>query len=197
MILTVAGFKGGVGKTTTAIHLAAFLNDLAPTVLVDGDANSSATAWVARGKLPFPAVGPGQMARVARQFEHIVIDTAARPTEEELNDLVEGCDLLVLPTTPDALSLQVLMLTVTELRQIKANKFKVLLTAIPPRPSRDGDEARAMLVEEGLPMFPFGIRRLAAFQKAALSGQIVRDVNDPRAAWGWEDYQAAGREIIK
>lgn len=197
MILTVAGFKGGVGKTTTAIHLAAFLHELAPTVLVDGDANSSASAWIERGSLPFPAVGPGQMARVARQYEHIVIDTAARPAEDELKDLAEGCDLLVLPTTPDALSLQVLMLTVSELHRIKADRFKVLLTAIPPRPSRDGDEARAMLIEEGLPVFASGIRRLASFQKAALTGKLVRDVDDPRAAWGWEDYQAVGREIVK
>jgi chromosome partitioning protein len=196
MIITIAGFKGGIAKTTTAIHIAALLHQNAPTVLVDGDANSSASAWVHRGSLPFPAVGPGQMARAARQHEHVVIDTAARPTDEELKDLAEGCDLLVLPSTPDALALEGLTLTVQALRRLGATRFKALLAVIPPRPSRDGDEAQLMFAERGLPAFHAGIRRLIAFQKAALTGKLVRDVDDPRASWGWEDYEAVGKEIL-
>ena len=42
MIITVAGFKGGVGKTTTAIHLACyFAQQSEKTLLVDGDPNRS------------------------------------------------------------------------------------------------------------------------------------------------------------
>ncbi|MFX5302078.1 ParA family protein, partial [Acinetobacter baumannii] len=56
MILAVTGFKGGVGKTTTAVHLAAVLAEDAPTLLVDGDPNRSATGWHARGGLPVKVV---------------------------------------------------------------------------------------------------------------------------------------------
>ena len=197
MIVTVASFKGGVGKTTTAVHLAAFLSEnRSSTVLIDGDDNSSATAWGKRGSLPFPVVDARQTARVARQFENLVIDTPARPSLEDLRQLVDGCDMLIIPSTPDALSLDALQLTVEALRNLQADRFRVLLTVIPPKPSRDGDEARAMLTEEKLPLFAGSIRRLAAFQKAALAGHLVKDVDDSRAHLGWEDYQAVGKELL-
>ena len=160
MIVTVASFKGGVGKTTTAVHLAAYLNEnRSSTVLIDGDDNSSATAWGKRGSLPFPVVDARQTARVARQFENLVIDTPARPSLEDLRQLVDGCDMLIIPSTPDALSLDALQLTVEALRNLRANRFRILLTVIPPKPSRDGDEARTMLTDEKLPLFAGSIRR--------------------------------------
>lgn len=195
MILTVASFKGGVGKTTTAVHLAAYLQSLAPTLLIDGDPNRSASGWTKRGELPFRVVDERQAARYARDYEHIVIDTAARPSEEDLRALVEGCDLLLIPTTADALSLDALMLTVETLRKLGTDRFRILLTMIPPRPSRDGEEARAVLTEAGLPVCSGGIPRLVAFQKAALAGLAVSQVPDPRAGVGWDAYRAIGEEL--
>ena len=80
MIITVASFKGGVGKTTTAVHLAAYLQTLAPTLLLDGDDTRNATAWSKRGKgFPFKVADEVQAARFARDFTHTVIDTGQRP----------------------------------------------------------------------------------------------------------------------
>jgi len=118
MILTVASFKGGVGKTTTAVHLAAYLQKKAPTLLIDGDPNRSASKWTTRGELPFKIVDERSAARYARNYEHVVIDTEARPDEEDLRALADGCDLLVIPTTPDALALDALLLTVEALEKI-------------------------------------------------------------------------------
>jgi chromosome partitioning protein len=197
VIVTVASFKGGVGKTTTAVHLAAYLQAKAPAVLIDGDDNNSATAWAARGRFPFPVVDSRQTARAARQYEHLVIDTRARPSLEDLRALVEGCDLLVIPSTPDAMALDALHSTVEALHSLGADRYRILLTVIPPRPSKDGYEARALLKSEGLPVFAGSVRRLVAFQKAALSGCLVNEVEDPRAEFAWEDYRAIGKEILK
>ena len=196
MIITVASFKGGVGKTTTAVHLAAYLQKKAPALLVDGDANRSATVWGKRGGLPFKVVDERQAARYARNYEHVIIDTAARPDEDDLKALAGGCDLLIIPVTPDALALDALMLTVKVLQNIGSDSYRVLLTIIPPRPSRDGEEARSTLQQGTLPLFEGGIRRFVAFQKAALAGVPVFSVRDPRAQLAWTDYEKMGKEIL-
>jgi chromosome partitioning protein len=197
MVITVASFKGGVGKSTTAIHLAAYLQKSAPAMLVDGDPNRSVTEWARAGKLPFQVVDERQAALHARSFEHIVIDTKARPEEEDLRALALGCHLLVIPCTPDPLSLRALRLTVNALKTIGADRYRVLLTVVPPRPSRDGEDAREMIEQMGLPVFRASIPRLVAFQRAVLEGTIVSGLKDPRGQQGWEEYKRVGAEAVK
>jgi chromosome partitioning protein len=68
-----------------------------------------------------------------------------------------------------------------------------LLTILPPAPSRDGEEARAMLRR-----LPFqASSATCGLSEAALAGRLVQDVGDPRASLGWDDYAAVGKEITR
>jgi chromosome partitioning protein len=196
VIITVASFKGGVGKTTTAIHLARYFSERGSTALIDGDPNRTSSSWAGRGRPPFSVGGEHEVAVYARRCEHLIIDTKARPEPQDLQALAKGCDLLVLPCTPDPFAIDALMMTVEALRALGSDRFRILLTIVPPRPQPDGENARGSLLGVGLPLFRAEIRRTVAFQRAALDGVTVDQVRgNDIAGLGWRDYQSVGEEI--
>ena len=193
MIITFLSYKGGVSKTTTALHIAALLNEHAPAVLIDADANRSALAWAHRGALPFRVADEGEAARVARQFEHIIVDTAARPAGAKLKGCVDGSDKLVLVVAPDALSLDAALPAISDLKALGA-QFSILLAMVRPN-TGEGDAARVALERLGVPVLASMIRQYVAARKAALEGVLVCDVTDARAAELWADYTALCEEL--
>jgi len=196
MIITVASLKGGQAKTTSAVHIAALMQADAKTLLVDGDPNRSALNWHKRKGFPFEVCDERQAVKFSRDFTHIVFDTQARPSKEDLAVLAGGCDQLVIPLTPDALSLDTLFVFTDSLKELGATQFKVLLTIVQPKPARDGADVRQTLEHAGLPVFRTDIRRYKAFQKAALAGVLVKDIADEYAAAAWADYAAVADEIM-
>src|SRR5437588_6338292 len=153
MFVTVASYKGGGGKTTTAVHLAAYLQRLGSTLLIDGDPNRSATRWAKRGSMPFTIADEKEGAYQARNFQHVVIDTEARPGSADFEALAKGCDLLVVPTVPASLDTDVLILTLGAVRKLAAGKYRVLLTKVPTAPEPDGPQLRSALQREQIPVF--------------------------------------------
>jgi chromosome partitioning protein len=85
------------------------------------------------------------------QYEHIVIDTAARPNQDELQALADGCNLLVLPTTPDALAIDALLQTVDLLTELESDRYRILMTMVHPKPVKMAEQARNALSE--LPLY--------------------------------------------
>lgn len=193
-IVTVTGFKGGTAKSTTAVHLATFFSERGRTVLVDGDPNRTACTWARRGALPFEVGDERQTVKIVRGAEFVVIDTPARPATDDLEELAKGCDLLILPTQPDVVSLEPMLATAATL---EGARYRALITIVPPHPSREGELMRADLREAGIPVFQTLIRRTVGFAKAALAGKPIRDLEDPRARAAWDDYQALGAEVME
>ena len=196
MIITLASYKGGAGKTTSAVHLAAYLQRKAPTLLLDGDRTRNAMNWSQRGEgFPFRVAPVDHAARLARDFEHIVIDTGQRPDPADLKEAVDACDLLIIPATPSPLDTDGLIQTIRALKQIGTSRFSVLMTKVPPPPERDAVLLRELLQSEGVAVFKSEIPRLKAFEKAAGAGEIVNQTSDRNAGRAWDSYAAVGKEL--
>ncbi|MEO1446054.1 MAG: ParA family protein [Cyanobacteria bacterium J06635_11] len=200
MIITIASFKGGVGKTTTAAHLANYLHATdGPALLVDGDPNKSAGDWAKRGgdAFPCPTADLYSAPKLMGKAKHTVIDTAARPSTDELESLINGCDLLVLPTTAKALDIGALMKTVATLKSFGGANYAVLLTMIQSGRTV-GEQARELIAGQGLHVIKRPIRFYAAHEKASLKGCLVGAVKgDRNAKIAASDYRQACEEIVK
>lgn len=199
MILTVAAYKGGVAKTTTSIHVADALARSAPTLLIDRERIGGSFRWFEKGSdWRFDAVRGLNVTREQiadyRERGHVVIDTPAAPTPDELEAFAGRSDLVIVPTTPDALALDALIEAVRDLRRFEA-PYRVLLTIVPPRPSQEGSKARSLLERAGVPMFKTEIPRAAAFHHAALARSLVEDVKAKNAKQLAQAYRTVIDEV--
>jgi chromosome partitioning protein len=193
-IITITGFKGGVGKSTSAIHIASFLSGMAKVLVVDGDQNRTCINWAKRGSLPFTIVDQRQAVKMVAGHDYILIDTPARPETDDLKELSKGCDLLILPTTPDVVSLGPLL---EFTKNIRDTVYRVFLTIVPPAPNKEAEAIKQDLQDSGIPFFQTTIRRSVAYAKAALAGITVKEVDDYKQRVFWADYENLGWEIVE
>jgi chromosome partitioning protein len=198
----VTGFKGGIGKSVSSLHIAAVLQLRSSVVVIDGDPNESLIDWTSKGNLSIPVIRASEAKQKLKTLapDYAVLDTAARPDLEELQALARQSDLLILPCTPDALSLRALTKTVKTLQALGSDKYRILLTRVPPG-RKVGEQAAELLRSHGLPVFKTHIREYAAYEYAALSGQLVKDARDANGrkdrngAIAFSDYLAMGHEL--
>lgn len=195
MLITVAAQKGGVGKTTTAVHLAAVLNEYAPTMLIDEE-GAGATQWASAGRLPFPVLLEHEAADRSSEYTHHVIDVGARANPDVLQRLAASSDYILLPSTADALALGALMPVVQALRELEA-PYGVLLTMTAPAPSKDAEQAQVALQRLGVNVLRASIPRAVALQRAALAGVTVADTREVRAMPLWLAHVAVAKEIMR
>ncbi|MDC3040885.1 AAA family ATPase [Prochlorococcus sp. AH-736-B08] len=201
MFITVCGQKGGVAKTCTSIHLASVWHSEGKKVcIVDADKNRSALAYSSRGNLPFPVFPVSSAAKASRSSEIVITDGQASSDEEELKHLAYGSDLVILPTTAKARSVELTVELAKLLSNLKVN-HAVVIVKVDFRQQKAAQQAKAALENFGLYVFDTFIPLLSAFDKAEALGSAVLDAvddlgrSDPRRMTGWSAYCSIASQI--
>lgn len=194
-LITVASSKGGVGKTTVALHLATMFARQGRTLLIDGDPQASAAKWAGWRRdtafEPSPVttrlngkeiLSEGQ--HLSTGYAHTVIDVGGRDSAG-LRYALLLAKLAIIPigaSNLDAAAMTDLLEVVEVAKTYNPElELRVLLTRVDPR-TKDAADMLGFLEELKLTVLKAQICERVAFRRAIGEGAIVQEIGTDQNA---------------
>ena len=198
MVISFLNQKGGVGKTTLAVNVAAELaRNEHDVLLIDADKQGSASTWASlREEADFKVVSLARenMARDAMKLAaghtYTVID--GPPHAESISrSCIVASDLVLLPIEPSGLSTWASDLTVRQIREAQEIKYNLKCGFVVSRKIGNtviGREIRALAAEQNIPILAAEINQRVAYAESLTMGRTIFE---------WAPGSFAAEEIEK
>lgn len=184
MIIGVLNQKGGVGKTTLAVNIAAALARTGKRVLlIDADPQGSALDWAAAREgdplfavvgLPKPSIHK-ELAMVGEGYDVVVIDGPPRVTDLARSAIMAS-DIVLIPVQPspyDIWAADEVVKLIQEASVFKENLKSVFVINRKIANTAIGRDVREALEAYDLPTLEASIVQRVAFAEAAAVGKAI------------------------
>ncbi len=198
MIISIQNQKGGVGKTTLAIHISHALSaNQAKVLLVDADPQGSARDWTAarQNEPPFTVVGLDRptihrdLPNMAKNYSHVVIDGPPR-VSELARSAIAAADLVLIPVQPSPYDVWATQEVIDLIKEASVFKEKLKSAFVINRKivnTAIGRDVLKALAEFEIPILRSEVCQRVPFAESAATGQTVLET-DPKGQ--------AAKEII-
>jgi len=183
-VIAVINQKGGTGKTTLALNLAAGLARRAPTAVIDADPQRSISQWIAMGgsehALPVATpIGDSPAATIAalkKSHRYVVVDCPPTVQGPVIDAVMAAAHRVLIPVLPSPLDLwaSVEMAALVREAQKKNGALQawLVLNQVETRNALSRVMQQAV-AEFDLPLLQASVQRRAAYRSAAVEGVSV------------------------
>ena len=205
-VIAVINQKGGSGKTTLALNLAAGLGRRARTAVADADPQRSISQWIAMGEnesaLPISTqigVNPdAEIARLKQNNRYVVVDCPPSVQGAVIEAVLSSADLVLIPVLPSPLdlwaSVEMAVLVKQAQQKDRALQAYLVLNQVETRNSLSSSMQQAV-AELDVPLLQAYLERRAAYRSAAVEGKSVYDLGN-RGTQAVKDIEAIIEEIL-
>lgn len=188
MIYSVMNQKGGVGKTTLGLAIAACLARTgARVLLVDADPQGSALDWAAarEGEPLFSVVGfprasiHKEIGQIGQGYDHIVIDGPPRVTDLARSAIMAS-DCVVIPVQPspyDIWAAEEVVKLIEEARVYKDNLKSVFVVNRKITNTAIGRDVADALAAYPVHVLQSAVTQRVIFAESAAQGQAVFEID--------------------
>ena len=182
-VIAVVGNKGGAGKTTLSVNIAAGLSDKAKVAMIDADPQGSSLQWraIAGDNVNFPVYAPTfslkeQAKNYSAKHDFVLIDCPPSVHAPQTLSVLEFADIALIPVQPSPVDLWATVhaeKAINEAREVNPSlKALLVINQLESRTTLS-KLVRDVLSEIALPVAETAIRRRAIYRNSALEGKSV------------------------